>query len=85
MDHRHDSAFKLKKKSELFLCYKLVRALEFTCRRLELFDIVGEHLLVCVIPPPVLVVTVPAWGHRSRGLQGHSRLLHRLTDGEEGD
>lgn len=62
-----------------------MRALEFTCRTLKLFDIVGEHLLVCLISPPALVVTVPAWGHRSCGLQGHSRLLHRLTDGEEGD
>lgn len=45
---------------------------------------VNTDFLVGLTSPHVLV-TVPAWRYRGSGLQGHSGLLHCLTDGEEGD
>lgn len=43
--------------------------------------LVTWHLFLPLLCSP----TVPAWSYCSGGLSGHSRLLHRLADGEEGD
>lgn len=77
MDHCHQIKKNVKMQTLKMSPVDMQEAEKVLCR--------GEHSFVCVIPAGVLAATVPAWCHRGRGLQGHSRLLHCLTDGEEGD